>query len=311
MNKIMNESLRKLAENYIGTSIGKKKLIVSKDDAIDGAKSASLLVPMDDDGLANRVVSRISHQEIENQKNLEAIIGMADQDLASHPDNSDAEAGEMDLDWFNHYSKYAMGVSSELMQKGWAKILAREIRKPDSFSLRTLNVMSMLSRKEAETIRKIAQYVLFSSDDEDAYILSSKTIEDVKFSEVLLMTDLGLIASSSELGLSVDRKENEGFNFLLKHKDTGLFFTSERDKMFFRIYKFTNTGMEFLRLNDDVDLNIDYVREYSEIMIKNDPTMSITCSKILKLIDNNVDMDEDHPYFRIGKKFVGDKESGY
>lgn len=45
--------------------------------------------------------------------------------------------------------------------------------------------------------------------------------------------------------------------------------------------------------------------------VKNDPTMSITCSKILKLNENSVDMDEDHPYFRIGKKFVGDRESGF
>ena len=69
MNKIMNEALRKLAENYIGSGVGsKQKLLVSNEDAAEGARSANLLAQTDDDGLVGRAVSRISHQEIQNQK---------------------------------------------------------------------------------------------------------------------------------------------------------------------------------------------------------------------------------------------------
>lgn len=307
INKIMNEALRKLAESYIGSGVeSKQKLLVSSEDAEEGARSANQLAQSDDDGLIGRTVSRISHQEIQNQKNLEDIISLADQDLACKPDKG--HGGEMDEGWFSYFSKYAMGVTNEDMKKGWAKILAGEIRIPDSFSLRTLNLMSMLSRKEAEVIRKIAQYVVYTSDEEEAYILSSKKIEEIEFSDILLLGELRIIDSSSELSLNVNRKDEEGFNFLLKNHCTGLFFSSEREKMFFRIYKFTTIGKEMMKLNDDVELNLDYAREYAEILIKNDPTMTITCSKILKLTETNVDLDEEHPYFRIGTKIEKTEE---
>lgn len=304
----MNEALRKLAENYIGTGVGtKQKLLVSNEDAVEGANSANQLAQTDDDGLVGRAVSRISHQEIQNQKNLEDIINLADQDLACQPDNGDS--GKMDEGWFSYFSKYAMGVTNEEMKKGWAKILAGEIRRPDSFSLRTLNLMSMLSRKEAEVIRKIAQYVLYTSDEEEAYILSSKQIEEIEFGDILLLGELKIIDSSSELSLNVNRKDADGFNFLLKNHSTGLFFSSEREKMYFRIYKFSTIGKELMKLNDDVELNIDYAKEYAEILIKNDPTMTIICSKILKLTDTNVNLDDEHPYFSIGKKFERTEEA--
>lgn len=304
----MNEALRKLAENYIGSGVGsKQKLLVSNEDAAEGARSANLLAQTDDDGLVGRAVSRISHQEIQNQKNLEDIISLADQDLACQPDNGDG--GEMDEGWFSYFSKYAMGVTNEEMKKGWAKILAGEIRRPDSFSLRTLNLMSMLSWKEAEVIRKIAQFVVYTSDEEEAYILSSKMIEEIEFGDILLLGELKMIDSSSELSLTVNRKDDDGFNYLLKNHSTGLFFSSEREKMFFRIYKFTTIGKELMKLNDDVELNLDYAKGYAEILIKNDPTMTVLCSKILKLTKTNVDLDEEHPYFCVGKKYEKTEET--
>lgn len=310
MNELINDTLRKLANNYFGESeTTGQKLLVSDEQANKHDDESHQLSPIDDGGLIGRAISRISHQEIQNQKNIEDIIEMADQELANQPNDDHEDATEIDNDWFSHFSRYGMGVSSEVMKKGWAKILAREIRKPDSFSLRSLSVMSMLSRKEAEIIRTAAQYVVYTPDGKGAYLLSTPTMEGKGFNDILLLAELRLIDSSTEMALTLNRKDEEGFNFLLKNHDIGLFFSTKREQMSLRIYKITTIGIELLSLNDDVELDIDYVREYAEMMIKSDTTMSVTCSKILDLTESTVELDEEHPYFRIGAKKEESKES--
>ena len=304
MKKIINDTLRRLADRYMGAiSAEKQKLLDCQGAVEEDVNISHQPIRPEEIALRNRAASRLTHQEIQNQINLEDIINLADQNLACEQENI-GNGGEMDIDWFNQFSKYAMGVSSDVMKKGWAKVLANEIRKPNSFSFRTLNLMSMLTKQEAETVRKLAQYVIYSSNGKAGYILSSKRIEEIEFDDILLLAELRLIDSSSELGLTIEKGDEEDFNCLMRNKDIGLFFNSERDQMFFRIYKLTSTGLELMKLNDDVELNIDYLKEYAESLTKIDTTMNITCSKIINLTSDNVDLDEEHPYFRIGPKFA-------
>ena len=60
-----------------------------------------------------------------------------------------SEDTEMDNDWLNHLEEYAEKASSERMQDLWARVLAGEIRKPQSFSLMTLRFLSELDQKIA------------------------------------------------------------------------------------------------------------------------------------------------------------------
>lgn len=310
MKKILNNTLRRLADNYMGDGMLSKQILLDT-DAHGGEKitvaNAYEQSPTEIRELKSRAISRITRQEIQNQINLEDIISWADQNLACEQDSHDEIEG-IDIDWFNQFSKYAMGVSGDVMKKGWAKVLASEIRNPNSFSLRTLNLMSMLSRQEAETIRKLAKYVVYSSSEKEAYILNSKQIEEIEFDDILLLGELKLIDSSSELGLTIKRLDEGDFNCLFRNRNVGLFFNTEKDQMFFRIYKLTTTGVELMKLNNDVDVSIEYLKEYAESLSKIDKTMNITCSDILNLSENNVDLDEQHPYFRIGPKFADKKQ---
>jgi len=153
MNKKLRDMLHRYVDKYMGAGTAtEKKLLVSKEETVDESIPAdSQLITTEDGGLINRTILRISHQEIENQKNFESVIGMADEDLASRDEEANNDGKEMDEDWFNQFSRYAMGVSNEDMKKGWAKVLSREIRKPGSFSIRTLNLMSTLRRNEGMT----------------------------------------------------------------------------------------------------------------------------------------------------------------
>ena len=124
MKKILNDKLRKWADKYMGANDGSaQKLLVSQDAACTDERTEERGLQLkNDDGLVARAVSRISHQELENQKNLEDVISLADQELATQPHGDDSK--EMDDGWFNRFSNYAMGVTNEDMKRMWGKILA-------------------------------------------------------------------------------------------------------------------------------------------------------------------------------------------
>ena len=248
MNKKLRDMLRRYADKYMGAGTAtEKKLLVSKEETVDESISTDIqLATTDDGGLINRTILRISHQEIENQKNFESIINMTDEDLAGRHEEANNDGKEMDEDWFNQFSRYAMGVSNEDMKKRWAKVLSSEIRKPGSFSIRTLNLMSTLSRNEAEVIRKIAQYVAYSANGETAYVLSSNLMNSIDHRDLSLLGELKIIETSTEMGLNVDRDGEEEFDVIFKHHDIGLFFNSNQENMIFHVYKLTTMGMELM-----------------------------------------------------------------
>ena len=126
--------------------------------------------------------------------------------------------------------------------------------------------------------------------------------------DLSLLGELKIIETSTEMGLNVDRDGEEEFDVFFKHHDIGLFFNSNQENMIFHVYKLTTMGMELMSLNDDVELNINHARAYAEMLMKQDETMNVTCSKILKLTENNVELDGEHPYFKIEPKFEKKKE---
>ena len=248
-----------------------------------------------------RTISRLSHQELEKQRNFEDIISIADQELAY--DSEGEEVNDIDEGWFNRFSNYAMGVTNEDMKRVWGKILAGEIKRPDTYSIRTLNLMSMLSRKEAEIIGSIAQFVLYDySGNQEAYILNSNATKDVKFGDVMLLMELGLIDNASNLAITLVKSGEESINLLLVKKDIGLYISTKHEQLFVPIYKLTSLGKEIMGLVEHAELNIKYVKEYCENLIKGDKTMSVTCAKIQKLEGNNVDFDEEHAFIKLGAK---------
>lgn len=268
--------------------------VLEKAKAIAGADARLI-----DAETTERINQRLIAQEIRRQNNIDSVVEAAAVEMKGKQ-VSDDPVGD---DWATRFFGYVQDVSEEDMQAIWAKILAREIEKPNSFSIRLLNLMSMLSRKEAEVIGNMAPFVVYSYSSHDAYILNSKKIEDLKFNDVMLLMELGLLDGSSNLAITLDKNGADSINLLLTKKETGLFVSSTHEHMFVHIYKFTSLGREMMQLVDSAELNINYVKEFAEELMKGDNTMSVLCAKITKLVDNDVELDEEHAYVKLGAKY--------
>ena len=112
----------------------------------------------------NEIQARLSFQEKKRQGNIEAVVGMAAEEVKA----KDVENHEIDHDWTARFFADVQDVSSKNMQQIWAKILAGEVETPGRTSMQTLSILRNMSQRDAELLERIANFVIhdFVLDDD-------------------------------------------------------------------------------------------------------------------------------------------------
>jgi hypothetical protein len=95
----------------------------------------------------------------EEEKNKAAVARVAIEQLGADPGTTDAPS-EIEDDWLKFFARFAEDKSSEELQTLFGKILAGEIKRPGSFSLRSLQLMALISRRDAADIITFLSYVI-------------------------------------------------------------------------------------------------------------------------------------------------------
>lgn len=121
--------------------------------------------------LERRAFDRIKHREARRQDNIENIVGGATQQLPP-----DSTAQSLDEDWASEFMNHCQDISDEQMQQVWSRILAGEFVSPGKYSLRTLNFVKLLSRKDAEVFSRFCSFLWVAGGDL-AYLKTEKTDE--------------------------------------------------------------------------------------------------------------------------------------
>ncbi|MFV0587531.1 DUF2806 domain-containing protein [Bacteroides reticulotermitis] len=89
--------------------------------------------------------------------NIVDICGIAAQDLRYADNVSDIP---VDQDWSAHFFDRAKNISDEQAKILWGKILADEIKEPNSFSYKTLEILSTMSKKEADAFTNLLKHCI-------------------------------------------------------------------------------------------------------------------------------------------------------
>ena len=109
---------------------------------------------------------------------------------------------EPDPDWTARFFDYAQDVSSEDMQKIWAKILAGEVENPGRTSLRTLDTLRNMTKRDAEMFRDMCDFVI-NQDFCGSMGESAKGFESLNYSKLLHLQDCGLVNVGPNFGENV------------------------------------------------------------------------------------------------------------
>src|SRR3989344_6859039 len=97
-----------------------------------------------------RAIRRFYNEEVQKQKNIENITAKSLPQLTNN-----AKPQNIEKDWLTNFFDKSRLISDSDMQNIWAKILAGEANAPGKFSKRTINFMSSLDKRDAESFTSL------------------------------------------------------------------------------------------------------------------------------------------------------------
>lgn len=242
--EVKTDGLAKLAETISyalgGTARGERKMAEAKAYAAEleakTSNKVALIKAQGEDALANYVVAKESRK----LRNTIAVIEKAQSHFTEGEKVSDEPVDE---GWKNRFFNIIEEVTDDDMREIWGRVLAGEIKKPKSYSLRTLDTLRNLTKEEAEIIVKAAPYILKGNALYKKSILST--------AETLILRECGLILDEG-LGLTYhwDVKGHDTYyTTLTEQLVIGL--QNDSDNMIEirpNVYKLSTAGREIIKL---------------------------------------------------------------
>ena len=199
--------------------------------------------------LMQRAGTRLALQETIKQHNIECVLDQAYELLTKEEFCSEEPVAQ---GWINRFFDSVADISDEDLQKLWGKVLAGEIQKPKSYSLRALETLKNFSKHEAELFQHIAPYIISTND---LSFLSNNTEIKKQFNildgDYLQLESCGVLqmVSFTEINIS-----------LVPHEIQRIFYTetrllsitnntsSEQNLKITEIYLLTSAGKELYNL---------------------------------------------------------------
>lgn len=243
-----------------------------------------------------RVLTRIAYQEVKKQLNIENVTRQAAEELNTDEKVSDEKP---DSDWTTRFFRIAEDVTTEQMQMLWGKVLAGEVKKPGSYSLRTLEVLKNISRKEADVFVKASKITITSGDkciipnpDNGAYL---ETVFGLTFVDFLVLREIGLLVMN-DLEFSLYPAKDDirtvftcGNTCILMDRPKGT------PKQGITAIVFTAIGRQLLQLIDKAPADPEYIKKFASFF--RHPGCTIKSGSIIEWLPNQIKYDkvEDVP----------------
>jgi uncharacterized repeat protein (TIGR03899 family) len=203
------------------------------------------------DELRQRALTRFVQEETKKQQNIESITEKA---IPLLSENSTPR--KIDNDWMMHFFDKCKIVSDDEMQNMWAKILAGEANSPGKYSKRTIEILSMLNKDEANIFSLVCSFSLEIQEESPhqlqplIYDYKDKYYADkhLIFGSLIHLANIGLICMA-ELG-SYERTEFPK-KILLLYRDEKIqieFPLENNNKLDVGSVIFTQAGQELSRV---------------------------------------------------------------
>lgn len=210
----------------------------------------------------DRIQERTISREIRKQNNIDNISEIAAQEISQEEIVSEQP---VDQDWATRFFDIAENISDEEMQMLWGKILAGEVKNPNSYSLRTLELLKNLSRKEAETFSRIANFVISSHNSPFIFKGKNENILEkynITFEDRLLMIEVGLIQAETNISRTMKNIPTDSELFF---KSGNIIIQSLKPanspEYKINILRFTKIGEELLNLISQTP-NKEYIKDF-------------------------------------------------
>lgn len=172
--------------------------------------------------------------------------------------NTTPDETPLKRDWLTKWKNHAKDITDDDIQELWAKVLAGEVEKSGSYSLRTMELLSQLSKKDAELISLIAQFTAGDS----IFYPDKKFLEEqgVYFGTLLTSRELGIISPAESVSKKIPNCREAHYEGILRFGKEAFRIKGEKavDSIEIPIAKITEVGQEILKLGK-FSLREDYI----------------------------------------------------
>lgn len=208
-------------------------------------------------------------KEYENQND---IVNKA-LELLNKPVN-EYRIDSIDNTWIMNFMDYIKNICDEELKIIWSKILAGELEKPGKYSLRTLEEVKKISKKDAELFSKLAGFIMKS---ESTYFIlkDNEVLEEygISYEDIILLDEIGFIKDDAKIINYVSNQAKIIYN------DLFVFIVGKNEKLSLNIYKLTEVGEEVFSLLQNTNSNINFLSRYAE----KHKDLKISYSEIIKI----------------------------
>ena len=220
-----------------------------------------------------KVAQYVLARNIQKVDNVEEIVSRAKQQFARDEQVSKEPVAK---DWITRFLDIAEEISDKDLQDIWGRILAGEIKKPRSYSLRTLEVMRNMSKDEALLIMKASTYQI-------ALDLISTEPFALSLMDLMSLVDIGVVCGET-LIRTMTVPANGKISFVLNRKAQINVYATTGTKIQFKGYKLTKAGQELFTLIQEHD----YDKFYTDLsgVIKKSGATKVTINEIVNWDDN-------------------------
>ena len=208
---------------------------------------------------ASGITQRIEFQEKKRQANIAATVQGAAADLG----DTEAPEHEPDPDWTARFFDCVQDVSSEDMQRLWAKVLSGEVQGPGTTSLRTLEVLRNMTARDAVMFQEVCSYVITD------FVFKYDEVQEghpvLSFHNFLLLENAGLVAAGAMLMKNFELNQSNPTYLVYQQLLLKMCATSEAAKIQVPIYFLTPAGSELYRLANCTP-QTEYLRYFSRFL---------------------------------------------
>ena len=208
--------------------------------------------------LHSRGIARVILEEGRNQGNIESILTKALPDV-----KAEAKSENVDEDWLRFFLDKCKLVSNEEMQSLWAKLLAEEANLPGTFSKRTLQIVSVLNKKDAALFTRLCCFAI-QIEAKDVVVVTPIVYNyehgiyepnDICCNSLLHLEDVGFIDFDKDGGHALGKQPKQ---ITITHygKKVAIEFGQENDNLFLVGYvKLTAIGNELFPICGSVEVD--------------------------------------------------------
>lgn len=279
------EKLIEVVSNGIGTLYRPRKIRKEADaqayaiKVLENAKavagSETMLIEAE---TVERIGQRLVAQEIRRQNNIDAVVEKAAEELKGKKVSDDP----VDEDWATRFFGIVQDVSKEEIKTIWAKILAKEIERPSSFSMRTLEVLRNISYEEAKLFAGISELVFVQ--DQMSFIFHNGNKYGLNYYNLSKLREAGLMQSGEQVTRTFTAsKANSKYTHIFVCGNKYIELTTEHDTndIVVPVCLLTQAGCELYELTEYRD-NMGYLKDFAAFVRKENPSASVKYGDVLE-----------------------------